>query len=314
MMEQNEIAMLSMPAVVLVEPACLVEGQDCEVEIHLSREVACADGQQVVLRGEDDLVVTAPLTAQEGRIWRLVLPPVSTTSLSVAVEGPRIPPTPPEPFLLVLPEAASNDLRRLFAMMLTAVDTRDALMTADLLHRHPVHPTRPSDHEHLPRPPKLLEHSPGPEGPSSGPMGPSFGPAGPAPLKVAVWNRYFRPLCLHLADLLKGLADGASEAHDACVPTLVYLLDNERWWLASFLLKACLASGVPVTLGPFALLEEDVEPERLRRDYLAIGHGAVLVVGEVERSEVEEDALDPVDQLPRTWIDGGLVLLEPISG
>jgi len=264
-----------------------------------------------VLRGEDDLLVTAPLTSQEATVLRLPLPPVSATCLSVAVEAVGGPSLHPAPFLLSLPEGASKDFCRLFSMMLTAVSTRDPLLTTDLLRRHPVRHVRPSPDE--PSPQQLGPPS-GPSGPCSGPAGPSRGSAGPVPLKVAVWNRYFRPLCLHLADLLKGLADGAGEAHDACVPTLVYLLDNELWCVASFLLKACLASGVPVTLGPFALLDEDVEPERLRRDYQAIGHGAVLVVGEVEQKEPEEGAEDLLDLPLRTWINEGLLLLEPLNG
>ncbi|CAD7694720.1 unnamed protein product [Ostreobium quekettii] len=63
-------------------------------------------------------------------------------------------------------------------------------------------------------------------------------------------------------------------------PLARYLIANELWYTASFLLTTCLRCGVPVTLGPFALSEENLKAENLRTDFFVMGsENAGLAVG-----------------------------------
>eukprot|EP00803_Ostreobium_quekettii_P007677 evm.model.scf_96.10 EVM.evm.TU.scf_96.10 scf_96:143201-146304(-) len=90
---------------------------------------------------------------------------------------------------------------------------------------------------------------------------------------------------------------GCETPHRACAEMASFFLSNRMWSSASFLLTACVDSGIPVTLGPFELMTDDVEASRLKRCFLASPTGADgLVVGQKNALEGPGSPLRGVQQ------------------
>ncbi|CAD7705389.1 unnamed protein product [Ostreobium quekettii] len=87
-------------------------------------------------------------------------------------------------------------------------------------------------------------------------------------VQEAVWRDYFQPFAKDLGGLLDRLALRGPldrQAHNLLHSMVIYMLRNSAWRLATFFLRMCMYSGIPVRIGPRQISEEDMEPSALRR-------------------------------------------------
>ncbi|CAD7699330.1 unnamed protein product [Ostreobium quekettii] len=249
--------------VVLIEPPCVVSGKDSEVAIHLSRPVPLANSHEVVVASDGELVANAPLSPAMGKTLSLDLPPIGSCGVYVTITGVAEEPDSKAPCMLSLPAEAAEEVCELFSRMLSDMMASYADSPSELLYV-------PAGCDPPPQPAWM-----GRGGSSRQWL------EGDTPLREAVWASHLQPFIADFAALLEGLSAGNSDSHGACVPMVMYLLQARLWNTASFLLTSCLAHGVPVTLGPFALSAVDVEAHRLKADFLAMASRAEgLCVGE----------------------------------
>eukprot|EP00803_Ostreobium_quekettii_P006976 evm.model.scf_1278.3 EVM.evm.TU.scf_1278.3 scf_1278:21217-23727(-) len=94
-------------------------------------------------------------------------------------------------------------------------------------------------------------------------------------LKEELWSSYFGAFCADFASVLECLSTGSRCAQPTCACLVRHMLSHHMWHSASFLMTSCIRSGGQVTLGPFALNEEDVEPDRLQANYFRMRGCAV---------------------------------------
>eukprot|EP00803_Ostreobium_quekettii_P007676 evm.model.scf_96.9 EVM.evm.TU.scf_96.9 scf_96:130591-134962(-) len=248
-----------LPHVTLTDPPAVSAGAEAEIEVTLSWAVNVAS--RIECRREGEVVASARLRASSGRRVRMSLPALEPCTLRLEVKrggagrgtnalhsSPVHMTTPEAPYVLVVPGEAAQEMCQLFGRMAARKRARGASGQADILYSPPAG----SSSQSTQRPPleAAIEDD--------------------QKLPESVWQQHFSPLCCDLSTLLDGLSSGSKDSHEACMPMAAYLLENHLWGAASYLLNRCLSLGVPVTLGPFALLPADVQVDCLRRNFASI--------------------------------------------
>ncbi|CAD7699326.1 unnamed protein product [Ostreobium quekettii] len=237
------------PDVVLIEPPCLIAGTDCEINVHMSREVSV--GLLIVSQDGHFVTDVCPPAGRQKAI-RISLPAFQSCRLRVAIHPNGYGHNQVAPCMLSLPEPVAQEFRRLFKGIERAICSKRKKRESQQAAKIGSVPAHTKRAQRLPQ------------------------------AKELAWCSHFAPLCSRFADLLEGLSSGSGHLHQACAETAMLFLKKRMWASASFLLTACLESGASVTLGPYALLGEDVEAARLRKDFPALPKGAAgLTVGEM---------------------------------
>eukprot|EP00803_Ostreobium_quekettii_P007675 evm.model.scf_96.8 EVM.evm.TU.scf_96.8 scf_96:123393-125899(+) len=232
--------------VALIEPPCLVAGRACNVVLHTSTE---ANARALTTKGEGES--QASLVSNAGRTVSIAVPPSENYWVSLAVPAAEEGGQESTVVMLALPRSAAQEMQYLFLRMAAEARQRKGRLSTEL--HYGGHDMTGASQEF------------------SDDMG----------AKKAAWAHHFGPFSIDFADALEDLISGDGQKKGLIVPLARYLMTNRLWNAASFLLTTCSRCGVPVTLGPFALSEDDVSADNLRNDFaVMMSEEAGLAVGE----------------------------------
>ncbi|CAD7702311.1 unnamed protein product [Ostreobium quekettii] len=204
------------------------------------------------------LVASEELAVEGEHTASVPVPAIESGELCVTITQIGRPGKDHAASVLALPEEAADEMCEMFAKMVGEVRTRGLSRGSTLIYVHPDQVTDGFDTQRSRRP-LLKEHH------------------ADQVLKEQVWMTHFRPLSSDFASALEGQAAASDCPAGRRAPLATYLIANRRWATASFLLTTCLRSGARVSLGPFALSEEDISVESLERDFGDVGPENLVV-------------------------------------
>eukprot|EP00803_Ostreobium_quekettii_P005779 evm.model.scf_349.4 EVM.evm.TU.scf_349.4 scf_349:58086-62460(+) len=230
------------PEVALIEPPCLVAGEACSLDVHFSRDLQLREKLQVDLVRGGEAVGTVEMIQNGGNTLSLSLPAIKCWGIYLDLSPMAMGSIGQDEeeksvAILALPREASQEVRRLFEMALLEIEVGGDQKTCFL-------PMGKTDLRHLDEQER----------------------------RVAVWKSYFRTFCSDFASALDGLLSRSDHTPGRCASLSAYLLSQHMWHSASFLMTTCLRAGAVVTLGPFALAEEDLSAARLESGWCDVPH------------------------------------------
>ncbi|CAD7696499.1 unnamed protein product [Ostreobium quekettii] len=207
----------------------------------MDRGVTEPEAFEMALAQNDEKLVTNFLTPEMGRVVRFLLPALEEGGISVSIASSDRHDVRAmgEPCMMALAREQSEEFCRLFASMV------DDMRNGEEDRRHVL--LQSYKNQMLPEAPPATLPPPGRD----------------QLLNEAVWTVMFRPVCADFSTMLQGMARGESVEVEQARRMGEYLVGNHMWHCASAFLRACLRAGIPVTWGPAAIPDEDLDAERL---------------------------------------------------